>query len=87
MSAIKMATHMHSVALLGTNLSEAKVSEILEGDYEHIFLCLDNDAIPEAIRLQITWRAKIPQMQLVALPKDIKDMDDDEFKKFLTRLK
>src|SRR5690606_20050617 len=44
-SAIKIAPHHHSLALLGTNLNEPKIEEILEQEpkYERIYLCLDND--------------------------------------------
>lgn len=87
MSAIKMAPHMHAIALLGTNLSEAKVDEIRENNpgYEHIILALDNDATHEAIKLQLRWASRLPGMCIQSLPKDIKDMNDDEFTDWLKR--
>lgn len=84
MSAIKMAPYLDSLALLGTNLSEAKVNEILEQKkYKHIYLCLDNDATMEAVRTQLKWRHKLPNMCIQGLGTDIKDMNDEEFTAFL----
>lgn len=83
-SAIKMAPYMDAIALLGVNLSEAKVAEILEQKkYSHIYLCLDNDAVMEAVKIQLKWRHKLPNMCIQGLPKDIKDMSHDEFADFL----
>lgn len=88
MSAIKAAPYIHSVALLGTNLSETKLDEILEQEpkYNRIFLALDNDAVSEAIRTQLRWRNKVPKLYVLALQKDVKNMDEYEFQEFLRRI-
>lgn len=87
-SAIKMAPHCHSMALLGTNLSEAKVLEILYNDeYDKVFLVLDADATKEAILTQLKWRTRIKDLYVLGIEEDIKDMSDAEFKIFLERLK
>jgi len=88
MSAIKLAPYHHAIALLGTNLSEAKVDEINANKkgYKHITLCLDADATYEAIKLQLKWAGKLPGMCMQALETDIKDMDDEEFADLLKRL-
>lgn len=86
-SAIKMAKHMHAISLMGTNLSEAKVLEIMyNGDYDHVYIALDADATHEAIKTQLRWRERMPNLRVLGLPLDIKDMDDKEFKNFLERL-
>lgn len=85
-SAIKMADYMHSVALLGTNLNESKLNEIKAGEYDHVYLCLDNDATSTAIMASIKYRASLPQLQVVGLTKDIKNMDDDELEEFRKKL-
>lgn len=86
-SAIKVAPFHHSLALLGTNLSEAKVLEILYADkYDRIYLALDNDATMEAIKTQLKWRDRMPNMMVLGLQKDIKDMDNKDFQEFLSRL-
>lgn len=87
-SAIKIAPHYHSAALLGTNLSEAKVEEIrMQVDkYERIYLCLDNDATYEAIKTQLKWRGRLPNLMVLGLQKDVKNMDNDEFDEYLKRI-
>ena len=85
-SAIKLAPYTHALALLGTNLSEAKASEIGD-EYERIYLCFDNDAIGTAIKTQIEWSSRFPNMGILGIMKDIKDMDDNEFDIFLKRIK
>jgi DNA primase len=87
MSAIKVAPHHHSLAIHGTNLNDSRVEEILaQPKYDRIYLCLDNDAVYEAIKLQLKWRHRLPKMLVLGLQKDIKDMNDEEFAEFLTRL-
>ena len=87
MSAIKVAPHYHSLAICGTNLNEARIEEIQKQEkYERIYLCLDNDATYEAIKMQFKWRSRVPNMLVLGLQKDIKDMDDEEFTEYLGRL-
>lgn len=85
-SAIKVAPHFDALALLGTGISEAKAQEIEDGKYKYIYLCLDNDATYQAIKLQLEWRHKLPNMRVLSLEKDIKDMNEQEFKDFLRRV-
>lgn len=85
-SAIKLAPYLHAVALLGTNLSEAKVEEIREEGYDHIHLALDNDATMEAVKAQLKWQHRLPQLCVRGLAKDIKDMNDEEFTALLPSL-
>lgn len=80
-SAMRMAPYMHTVALLGTHISQEKVDEMKAGDYKHIVLCLDNDATGEAIKLALKWQSQIP-ICIRGLMKDIKDMDDETFKEY-----
>lgn len=79
-----MAPHVDAVALLGTNLSEAKVEEIIATrKYDRIYVCLDNDATWQAIKLTLKWKHRLPQLGVRGLGKDIKDMNDEEFTEFL----
>lgn len=85
-SAIKIASSYHAVALLGTNLSEAKVQELIDNnEYKHIYICLDNDATHQAIKLQLKWRERIKNLRVMGLDKDVKDMDAVEFDSFQLR--
>lgn len=82
-SAIRMAPHMHSAALLGTHINDDKAEEIRSGKYKTVIIALDNDATHEAIKLQLKWAGRIRGLFIRGLAKDIKDMNDDEFKDFL----
>ena len=85
-SAIKLSPYYDSAALLSTNLSMAKVKEIRERKYERVYLCLDNDATAEAVRLAVSLRYKLPGLQIIGLEKDIKDYNEEEMDSFLKRL-
>lgn len=78
-SAIKMAPHMDAVALLSTNLSDDKIREIKKQGYNRIFLCLDRDAVGQAIVYGIRFRTELPALQVRGIKKDIKDMNESEF--------
>lgn len=82
-SAIKLAPHVHSVALLGTNISEELANEIAAFKYKHVLIMLDNDATFKAIKLQIAWRSTIKGLLVAGLEKDIKDMTNEEFSTLL----
>lgn len=88
MSAIRLAPFFHSIALLGTNLSDTKVEEIQaqEPKYERVFIALDNDATMDSIRTQLRLRSRMPNLFVLGLQKDIKDMDTNEFQEFLKRV-
>lgn len=85
-SAIRVSSFYDSVALLSTNFSEAKVKEVKARGYSRVFLCLDNDATAVAVRLAVALRTQLPQLRIIGLPKDIKNMDKEEFESFLTKL-
>lgn len=83
LSAIRLCPHVHALALLGTNLNEAKVAEIKQEKFEHVILSLDNDATKEAIKLQLKWRESLP-ICVHGLAKDVKNMNEAEFQTYLT---
>lgn len=87
-SAIKLAPYVHALALLGTNLSDAKVAEInaITPAYEHVYISLDNDATGEAIKMQLANRGRIKGLLVAALGKDIKDMTTEEFNTYVQQL-
>lgn len=85
MSAIKLAPHVHSLALLGTHISDAKAAEVAAGGYEKVLISLDNDATREAIKLQIAHRNTIKNLYVAGLGKDIKNMTTGEFNEYLSQ--
>ena len=84
MSAIKIAPVCHSLALMGTHFSEDKMEEVVAGGYKNVRLSLDRDAVGEAIKLQFRYRSKIPGLLVASIEKDIKNMNDEEFKKYVS---
>lgn len=88
MSAIKLAPYFHSAALLGTNISESKVHEILlqPEQYKRIYLSLDNDATYDAVRKQLKLHNRLKNLLVLGLPKDVKNMTDKELKEYLERV-
>lgn len=86
MSAIKLASHMHTASLLGTELSAVKIAEIKTGKYERIYLALDKDATMQALKSQLRLRNELPNLLVVPLPKDVKDMDEHELTNLLRSL-
>lgn len=84
MSAIKLAPHTHSLALLGTHLSEAKAKEIIEASYDRVIISLDNDATYESIKTQLAFRNRIKNFYVVGLGKDIKDMTQKELNLYVS---
>lgn len=84
LSALRLAPHVHAVALLGTNVSDAKVAEYKQGKYTRVILSLDNDATYEAIKLTLRLRGSLP-INVMGLEKDIKNMSTDEFESYLGR--
>jgi hypothetical protein len=91
LSPLKLAETYHCAALLGTNLSEAKLDEIIEENkkekYKAIYLCLDNDATYEAIKQMLKCQPRLPNLKVLGLPKDIKNMNTNELEEFKERLK
>lgn len=85
MSAIKLAPHVHSLALLGTHISDAKAEEIAAGGYDKVLISLDNDATYAAIKLQLEHRNKIKHLFVAGLGKDIKDFTRGELHEYLSQ--
>lgn len=65
-----------AVALMGTNLGEYKVAEIMAQHYGKVLLALDKDAFAKACAYARRWPALVP----VLLDRDIKDAFPDDTK-------
>lgn len=82
LSALRISRHLNAVALLGTNLSEPVLKAIKAGRYTRIFLALDSDAFPVAIKTAIRLRPEL-SLNVIRLKKDIKNMDVAEEEAFV----
>jgi hypothetical protein len=84
-SGIRASSYMNSCALLGTDLSKEKVDEIMRNGFTHAYISLDKDATRNAIKHSIMHRTRLT-LTVIALEKDIKDMDREELNKFMEPL-
>lgn len=73
-SAIKMSNITNTIALLGTHLSPEQAGILAAGKWRRIYLALDEDATSVAVRLAKRYRALLPQLRVVPIHKDLKDM-------------
>lgn len=83
MSAIKLSPFIHSAALLSTDLTTSKVDELKINSYQTIWLALDKDATLRALRMQMLYRNELPNLKVVALPRDVKNMNEEELNELL----
>lgn len=81
-SAIRASDYLSSVALLGTHFNEDNAYYIKKHARGPVYLALDADAWNQAVRLVVLHRSILP-MRLVKLPKDLKDMGDEELNSFM----
>ena len=86
-SALRLASQgVDALALCGTLLTLNRIYEIKKQDYKQVYLCLDDDATNVAISHAVLFKARLPQLKILALDDDIKDMDDQNFELFLKEL-
>lgn len=81
-SAIRASDYLSSVALLGTHINEDNAYEIKKCSRGPYYLALDADAWDKAVRYAVKLRHVIP-LQLLKIPKDLKDMDNEELDWFI----
>jgi hypothetical protein len=88
-SALRLATYMDDMegddvsyavcALLGTGVNAGKVREIQEvARNSPVYIALDADATGQAFAMARKWGPGFRSLRVTILPKDIKDMDNDE---------
>jgi hypothetical protein len=81
-SALRASEFCTSVALLGVNASEEKMEEIFrQARGRSIWLAFDKDATGEAFKYLKRYRAYCPNLNVLMLPKDIKNMTTKEIKR------
>lgn len=80
-SAIRASDYLSSVALLGTHLNEDNAYEIKKHARGPVYLALDADAWDKAVKYVVQFRSILP-LRLLKIPKDLKDMTDEELASF-----
>lgn len=83
LSALRASARMHTLALLGTHMSEELVTRIRHQGYQHIVLCLDGDAFAKALEIQKEFGPLFKTFPVRKLNKDIKNMNKEEVDKLL----
>lgn len=83
-SALRVAAQgVDALALCGTLLTLNRIYEIKGQNYEKVFLCLDEDATGQAIKHSVAYKARLPQLNIMALNEDIKNMNEVQFEMFI----
>lgn len=83
-SAIRLTDHVDAVSLMGTALSDDKQKEVRSKHYKKIYLALDEDATLKAIRIKKSCGLYLPNLQVLPLSKDIKDMTPEDIEEKLS---
>ena len=78
LSAIRLSDYTDSVAILGTDLLRAVIQDIRRHRYDTVWLALDNDAIKRAFELRRRLQGELPNMRVMYLEKDFKNMTQEE---------
>ena len=81
-SAVRGSLYMNTVSLLGTSVKADDLLELVR-QYEHIVICLDNDAIRQAVALRNKIDLMFERVDLIVPRCDLKDMTEPELKEFL----
>lgn len=82
-SALRLNPYTDSLALCGTIFSAARQMEVKRANYDRIYLALDNDATRTASKIVKNCKLTLPKLKVKFLPKDVKDMGEDELKAFI----
>jgi hypothetical protein len=75
LSAIRLAKHVPTIALLGTNIPKALIPDIAKKD---VYLALDDDALGKALELIQRFRVLFRSMNIIMVDKDPKNLTEDE---------
>ena len=79
LSALKVAQNgLHAVALLGDGLNYAKLAEIQRRAFKQVSIALDKDATSRAFKMAHEYGYALPNLKVIVLEKDIKDMNNDD---------
>lgn len=78
LSAMRARWYLHAVALLGTHVPYPVIERIKKGNYKKVWLALDRDALPKAVKLAGTLRALGIPVRVLPLKEDLKDMTEQQ---------
>lgn len=86
-SALRAAgSGVDAVALCGTLLDNSRLAEIKRQGYACVWLCLDQDATVNAFQMLAEFKFRLPQLKIKTLDVDVKNMNVEQFNKFLEEI-
>jgi hypothetical protein len=83
-SAIKANYFMDSIALLGVGFNSEQAAKVANMKYRRVLLALDADASARAVSIAIRVRVILPNLRVVILKRDLKDMPYNTLGTFLS---
>ena len=83
-SAIKANYFMDSIALLGVGFNSEQAAKVAHKEYRRVLLALDADASAKAVAIATRVRVILPNLRVVLLTKDLKDMPYNTLGTFLS---
>lgn len=87
-SALRLAgAKIDALALCGTLINDARMSEIRQQGYDKVWLCLDDDATTLAFNEVARYKMRFKQLLIKPLKVDVKNMTPAQFEEFVTSVK
>lgn len=86
LSAARASSFVTAIALCGCSINIFGIKEIANHDPDHVVFCLDADAFSEGLILQKKWGGMFKNCTVAKPPKDLKNMNPDELREFMTEL-
>jgi len=86
-SALRLTPYADVVALTGTNLLRPILDEIKSRRYDRVYLALDNDAIDKSFVLVRRLSNIIPNLRILPLEQDVKNMTREDVERTLANYK
>ena len=75
---------MDSIALLGTGFNSEQATKVATKKYWRVLLALDADASAKAVAIATRVRVILPNLRVVILTRDLKDMPYNSLGTFLS---
>jgi len=82
-SAMRLSSTVNAAALLGTNISESLIENLLMSGVRNVTLCLDKDASFKAMKYHNKYGQLFTTFKVAFPPRDIKNMSENELDRFI----
>jgi hypothetical protein len=82
-SSVRASTYINAVSLLGTGMGLSKAAEIAKHAPRPIIVALDQDVTGKSYQMAQRYNLLWGDVRVMPIPKDLKDMTEDELKQQL----